>query len=353
MPVAVPAANFAAMNRTPQLSLDLSHAAPADRFELWRAGMSALWEIEPMATPGAGAAENFRGTLTGYNCGRLLFGHTRTQAQHFARSARKRAADDLDHFLVQAFVSPDRGGPDAARGIRPGDLYVIDLSRPHRRTSAGFEALNAVVPRDLDAGLTKSLSQLHERIVPRENPLVRLLLDVMRGLNARLPEMTQDQADLASETVIGLMRNGLADLLSGSDAGCPDEPATAQALALAIRRHIEDRLHAPVRVEDITARFNISRSHLYRLFEAEGGVQAHIRERRLKRAMRMLAQTPRAGGTVSDIAYLCGFRSEAHFSKAFRARFGMTPSQARFEAAGRPLAVSHRDTLLGDWLSSL
>jgi transcriptional regulator GlxA family with amidase domain len=56
-----------------------------------------------------------------------------------------------------------------------------------------------------------------------------------------------------------------------------------------------------------------------------------VLELRLQRALTMLA-----GGTtlrVSQVAYACGFGTVAHFNRAFRRRFGATPTAARsFEA---------------------
>ncbi|MEX2334160.1 MAG: AraC family transcriptional regulator, partial [Pseudohongiella sp.] len=37
---------------------------------------------------------------------------------------------------------------------------------------------------------------------------------------------------------------------------------------------------------------------------------------------------------ICDIAYAWGFASEAHYSRAFRQRFGMTPSEAKICRAG-------------------
>ena len=81
---------------------------------MWRENMGALFEIEaPPTVPGQGrhGLGDFEGRLVGYNCGPLLFGHTRTQAQRFARSPGKIARDGLDHFLLQSFLTAD--GPTA------------------------------------------------------------------------------------------------------------------------------------------------------------------------------------------------------------------------------------------------
>ena len=53
---------------------------------------------------------------------------------------------------------------------------------------------------------------------------------------------------------------------------------------------------------------------------------ALIRRLRLERAAHLFQQQT---GTVSEIAYACGFESPAYFTKLFRKRFGMPPNHYR------------------------
>jgi AraC-like DNA-binding protein len=52
-------------------------------------------------------------------------------------------------------------------------------------------------------------------------------------------------------------------------------------------------------------------------------------QRRLQRAHQQVTGGSAAGTTIADIAYRCGFSSQAHFTRLFRARFGRTPTGAR------------------------
>ena len=75
--------------------------------------------------------------------------------------------------------------------------------------------------------------------------------------------------------------------------------------------------------------FRLSRTQLYRLFEPLGGVAAYIQARRLVRAHADLADPGKAPGKIYEIAYRWGLVSEAHFSRAFRRAFGLTPGDVR------------------------
>ena len=63
-----------------------------------------------------------------------------------------------------------------------------------------------------------------------------------------------------------------------------------------------------------------------------------IRGYRLDRILAGLRSPAAAGDSISQVAARWGVHDMPHFSRAFRARYGMTPSQARHEAAGAGLA---------------
>ncbi|MFX5558838.1 helix-turn-helix transcriptional regulator, partial [Acinetobacter baumannii] len=85
----------------------------------------------------------------------------------------------------------------------------------------------------------------------------------------------------------------------------------------------------------IAAAHHISVRYLQRLFETEGTtVTTWIRQRRLERIRRDLAD-PRIDRSTSAVAARWGLADASHFSKLFKAAYGMTPRQYRL-AASRP-----------------
>ncbi|MDP0947394.1 AraC family transcriptional regulator, partial [Klebsiella pneumoniae] len=60
--------------------------------------------------------------------------------------------------------------------------------------------------------------------------------------------------------------------------------------------------------------------------------------------------------TLAEIGYALGFRSDAHFSRVFRARFGVTPGRLRrlgASARQEGLSALERPDDVFLWLSSL
>jgi len=79
-------------------------------------------------------------------------------------------------------------------------------------------------------------------------------------------------------------------------------------------------------VEILADKMNQSRSNLHRRISSltDETPSSMIRRLRLESAAQLLAQ---GAGTVSEVAYSCGFKSIAHFSRIFRDHYNMTPTQ--------------------------
>jgi len=87
-----------------------------------------------------------------------------------------------------------------------------------------------------------------------------------------------------------------------------------------------------VTVSDLAKVAMFSPTHLRRLFQKAVGMSPRqwLLEQRLRKAAQLLQTTDR---TVQQIADLCGFESLSHFSRYFKARFGIAPSQYRNKLA--------------------
>jgi AraC family transcriptional regulator len=95
--------------------------------------------------------------------------------------------------------------------------------------------------------------------------------------------------------------------------------------------HIDQHLDEPLDLETLASVANFSAFHFHRLFRAWTGetLGDYLRRRRVETgALRLLTQ-PRS--TVLEVALAVGFGSGEAFARAFRLRFGTTPSAWRAE----------------------
>jgi AraC-like DNA-binding protein len=100
-------------------------------------------------------------------------------------------------------------------------------------------------------------------------------------------------------------------------------PALSQAV-----RDIELMLSQPLEIPAIARRAEISHNHLTRLFRAQYGVtvEGYIRQRRVERALHLLAHTTL---TVKTIAGEVGLPDLHFFNKTIRAAAGLSPREYR------------------------
>ncbi|KAB2661184.1 helix-turn-helix transcriptional regulator [Brucella tritici] len=108
----------------------------------------------------------------------------------------------------------------------------------------------------------------------------------------------------------------------------------------AIVQYIEQNLSSyNLSITSIQKRFNISRSHLYRLFEPENGISGFIKDKRLNLALRDLTGQPNRSVTAKELAYQYGFESAGAFNRQFRERFGMSAKEMIHEGHLAPMNV--------------
>jgi AraC-like DNA-binding protein len=83
-------------------------------------------------------------------------------------------------------------------------------------------------------------------------------------------------------------------------------------------------------VASVAAALGFSAAHLHRLFSDEAQTFSNwLWEMRLEACHAALREPAHAGRAISEIAYSYGFSQAAHFSRAYRARFGTTASAWR------------------------
>ncbi len=109
----------------------------------------------------------------------------------------------------------------------------------------------------------------------------------------------------------------------------PDRPRETSRRCVGQAREIIARdFMQPLTVEGIAREVNCSPFHLSRLFRRATGVTLYraVVRMRLREGLERVLDEPR---NVSGIALAMGFASHSHFTDAFRAEYGCSPSEAR------------------------
>jgi AraC family transcriptional regulator len=95
-----------------------------------------------------------------------------------------------------------------------------------------------------------------------------------------------------------------------------------------VREYIDAHLGQPLRVADLSRLVSKTEAHFSRVFRASFGLPPHAYL--IQRRVELAASLIRTGdGSLTDIALKCGFTDQAHLCKRFRQLMGTTPSAWR------------------------
>lgn len=272
--------------------------------------------------------ERFRARVDAHRLGRMIVFDRRLGGVMHSRDGARVRRDGFDHFTLQLLCSGrfHGGSPGNERVLNPGDVILFDMTRPQRTRADGAHFVTVSLARDVVEAVLPDARRHHGEILPASE--AGLLADLMESLARRAGSLSPEAA--------GRTSRALAELLAGA-FGAPDSIAeSALDVAVDLRRqraeaYIEAHLHDPrldpERVADALA---LSRTTLYGLFAASGGVARHILTRRLERLRSALGR-PSETRSVTTLTYDHGFTSESHCSRAFRAAYGLPPGRYRSE----------------------
>ncbi len=338
-------------------SLFRTHGLPhQDRFRAWRESVGVFLDcrLDPH-----GDAGDFNGQVESYLLDDLMLSRCTANHQKFDRPSLKIARDDIDHYMVQLFIT---GGTEMRLGRRNiggtrivgFDLADVLDSFQHRFSIWLCRVLVRAKARLQRRCCHRFPDSLHGTVPLTEDGAGALLANFLKDVFEILPALAPVQAAGVARALIEL----IAAAFNGARFPANDTPAVAErALQLRARLHVKSRLRErDLNPEDIARAMGLSRSALYRLFAGSGGIARYIREQRLRRCFADLA-----GGSgrdqVAQIAYRWGFADAAHFSRLFRQRFGCTPSETQ-ERTTAATGMSDPDPRIGDrryerWIAGL
>ncbi|KKB82828.1 hypothetical protein VW29_14820 [Devosia limi DSM 17137] len=311
----------------PHIAMDLVPTGDGRAFSDWQTSTSFISQNSLLTEEDAAA---FHGSAQIFFLGRLvLLESTASHPTRMLRTGLDVARSDVDLLqicLLTKGVITGRGEP--AFRVGPGDICFIDCSQPFECEVSGFAMTVLLVPRD---ALPSSLSDylVHGLVLKADRPATAILAQLMRQTYEMAPSLSHDEAEAAARAAVSLA----FDLFKSGLSPKKDLASAPLDLLGAAQARIERLLENPeLSAAMLQKQLRVSRATLYELFVPNGGVQAYIRERRLQRCYEILRSNHRPNDTIGTVAFSLGFRSEAHFSRAFKDRFGLSPRTLRLEA---------------------
>jgi len=231
-----------------------------------------------------------------------------------------------------------------AQIVRP-DVILVDDDLCEAAPDTLWIDLQSTVP----AARVLLLHEARERSIPRtftrnqrlgivsKGAAPETLLEAIRKVHARAPLSEPSKSAATANTSLQPSVNlatgdSTQRLLKG---GRPNHQMTVvDKRVLAVLETVESDLHKSDSIEVLARRVGIGGSRLRHLLRDLVGVSLSQfrRERRLQVAAYLLAHSHKR---VSEIAYQVGFGDLGYFDKAFRKRFGLSPTRYRQSSSHR------------------
>ncbi|MDH6142332.1 AraC-like DNA-binding protein [Kitasatospora sp. GP30] len=213
--------------------------------------------------------------------------------------------------------------------VAEGGLVLYDTARPYSFDyPERFRSHVFQVPRRLLGVPECDIRQAAGTAITSTEGFGAVLLPFLGTLAASAHSYPASVGDRLAGSVADLLIMLVAQL-TGPTA---TDPRTSNGnLVERVRDHINRHLGDPELSPELIARaHHISVRYLHRLFEGEGvTVSRLIQQCRLEACARELARRSRTAPTVSAVAQRWGFVNPAHFSRAFRAAYGVSPREWR------------------------
>ena len=242
----------------------------------------------------------------------------------------------LDSYLIKLTLSGSASLEYEGQiySLGAGDFFWIDCQNPqHYNTAphddhwhvlwAHFYGANAAGYYSLFRNQNKNCPVGHLPSDSNVQQLLEKLLALYRSYKGEL------YTDIRSAGLLGQLLSGCVEAVSPALT----EPAMPQVIS-AVCSYLQDQYDKQISLDDLSARFSVSKFHLQRTFRYHIGVSPaeYQRKFRMAKAKELLRTTTLP---VSDIAYAVGIESTSYFISLFRKQEDITPLKYRNAWADR------------------
>lgn len=273
------------------------------------------------------ATETFAGSLQAGHLNNILLSRCECGPCDVTRTRREIAGDDIDDMILAVRLSGrstfSQNGRDEI--IDPGTLFVQDTGRPLQiHFPMHTTSICVSIPRDVwqarfgGAATTGNVST--------KRPVAALAAEFLTMLAARSDALEAPvQARLAEQAL------DLIALALNAGDGTPMLSSPRASALLRLKAVIDSRLCDPaLKLAEVAAAAGISVRYANDLLAEENySLERYILRRRLERCRSALEDPLQSHRMIGEIAFRWGFSDQSHFTRRFRAEFGMAPGDCR------------------------
>lgn len=212
--------------------------------------------------------------------------------------------------------------------LRPGDFVLCSTSEPYSLHFSGpYSQAVLSVPQALLGDLVRSPESYLGVRMAADRPVNGLLSQFVHSLAERMDRIEPGLAQRLEANVLDLLVTALSFSEDRGRESVESADSHLHRIRLFIHKHLGDPDLTPDR---IATEHRISTRYLHMLFKPLGvSVSRFIQLQRLEACRRCLARSDMQDLSASEIAFRWGFNDSSHFSRLFKAEYGVTPKAYR------------------------
>jgi AraC-like DNA-binding protein len=312
--------------------------AANERLDYWR---DAICDVFVQLECRSANRRGFFGAVSSETLERLSLSVVDADAQHVVRGrrqlARAREDDFLLSFQLEGVGLVRQDGRDAL--LVPGAMALYASTRPYELVfPRKFRQVVLQLPRTLLSPLITNPDALTASTLAPVVPEARLLASALAELHGNATSLAPASRSHVASSLLRSLAAALAALPRANGGAALDGHLSArERIGAYVAAHLDEIGLSP---GTIAAALGYSRQHIHRLFANEDeSLERTIWRMRLERVRADLTDPAFANTSIAELCARRGFASPEHFSRAFRARFGMTALAFRRRAeatAARP-----------------
>ncbi|MFF5566268.1 AraC family transcriptional regulator [Streptomyces sp. NPDC012623] len=300
-----------------------------ERFDYWRDLMVTTVCPMELSSP---AAADFQAEMRIVQLGSLVVWPTSLASLKWVRKPQMIRSTDPDYYHL---TLPLSGRVDVAQRDHRTvhyrrQMYIVDTNQSFECRNSGnsTRGIGLEIPKELVDLPADTISRLLAHQFSGREGVGAYLADFLTRV-AESPAPRPADAVRLGGILTDLLNATLAHSLEAEEELSP--AARRRSLALSVKAFIRENLGDPsLTASAVAASHHISNSYLHGMFRGEETtVSAWIRQLRLERIRRDLADPSQLSLPISHIAARWGFTHYAVFCRAFRAAYGLPPRDYR------------------------
>jgi AraC family transcriptional activator of tynA and feaB len=212
--------------------------------------------------------------------------------------------------------------------LQPGDMTLYDATRPHRIDCTGeFSKLIFTIPRHVMRSRLIKPEACTALRIPSSSGVGAVASNFLRTWAANVDQLGSQELTTVCESSLDLLSVAIATVSPGANR----QPRGQSVSLTQIKAYIEQHLsNSELNTAMIVDAVGLSPRYMNALFAKEAcSLMRYVLQRRLERCYQDILNSEQHGLRISDIAFRWGFNDLSHFSRSFKRRFELSPSDLK------------------------